>query len=247
MFRTIGMMQPYLFPYLGYFQLIAASDAFVLGDNLQYSKGSWVNRNRVLCQGQPKLFSFGLQKASIETPINERYLSEHFAHESASFLRLLRNAYARAPHRDAVVEQVERILAFAEPNLALFAENSIREICRYLDIRTPIHRASEFDLPPPTDKQDRVVQLMHRLRGDLYLNPIGGMELYSPAHFRRHGLLLRFLKMDDITYPQLGHPFVPALSIIDVLMFNSRQEIQRLLPRFTALEGRETEPEGRVA
>lgn len=237
MLRTVSMMQPYLFPYLGYFQLIARSDAFVLGDDLQYVKSSWINRNRVLANGQPKLITFPLRKANQFAPINQRWLCDEYAHEAQKLLKTLELGYARAPYKTETIALVREILAHPERNLARFIENSIRRICAHLQIVTPIRIGSELGLPARMDKQERVVTIAHKMNAELYINPIGGTELYCPAYFRSHGLALRFLKMDDLSYPQFNHPFVPSLSIIDVLMFNSRNEAQALLKRFSLVEG----------
>ncbi len=237
MLRTVSMMQPYLFPYLGYFQLIARSDVFVLGDDLQYVKGSWINRNRVLAHGQPKLITFPLRKASQFTAINQRWLCDEFPQETQKLLKTLEYVYARAPYKDEVMTLVRQILAHPERNLARFIENSIRRICAYLQIATPIRIGSEMGLPARMDKQERIITIASKTKAELYINPIGGTALYSPAFFRAHGLALRFLRMDDLSYAQLNHPFVPSLSIIDVLMFNSRSEAQALLKRFSLVEG----------
>lgn len=242
MLRTVAMMQPYLFPYLGYFQLIAISDVFVLGDDLQYVKGSWMNRNRVLVNGQPKLITFPLKKGHQAESVNQRWLCDDFEREADALLRMLERCYAKAPQREQVLPLLRDILHYPERNLALFTENSIRRLCAYLDIETPIHCGSSLGLPARMEMQDRVIQICHRMDGELYLNPIGGLELYCPARFRADGLLLRFLRMDDITYAQFKHPFVPSLSIIDVLMFNSRDEIKELLQRFRVVEGQEKRP-----
>lgn len=239
MLRTIGVMQPYLFPYLGYFQLIATTDTFVLCDDLQYVKSSWINRNRVLCDGQPKLISFPLKKASHLGTIRERWLCDTFDKEAATLLRRISHLYTRAPHRDEVLSLLKEIFEHPERNLAAFNENSIRRICQYLGIDTPIRRASTLDLEPDLDMQERVIQTVEKLNGELYINPIGGMELYCPARFRERGLQLRFLQMNEFSYPQFKQPFVPALSIIDVLMFNSREEVRDMLDRFSLLKGKE--------
>lgn len=237
MLRTVSMMQPYLFPYLGYFQLIARSDVFVLGDDLQYVKASWINRNRILVDGQPKLITFPLRKANQFAPINQRWLCEEYAQEAQKILKTLEYNYARAPYKTETIELVRQILAYPERNLARFIEHSIRRICAYLQIATPIRVGSELGMPARMDKQERIVTMAEKLNAKLYINPIGGTALYSPAFLRSHGLMLRFLRMDDLTYPQFDKPFVPSLSIIDVLMFNSRSEAQALLKRFSLVEG----------
>lgn len=237
MFRTAAMMQPYLFPYLGYFQLIAHSDAFVLGDDLQYVRGSWINRNRVLVNGQPKLVTFPLRKGGQFDKINQRWLCDDFPQEAEKLLRTLKLAYARAPYKEETIELVRRILTYPERNLARFAEHSIRAICSFLGIATPILSGSEMGMPTRMDKQERVITIAKKLNAERYINPIGGMTLYCPALFIAHGLSLRFLRMDDISYAQFKQPFVPSLSIIDVLMFNSQTDIQILLKRFSLVEG----------
>src|SRR5690606_3812692 len=95
----------------------------------------------------------------------------------------------------------------------------------------------ELGLPARMDKQERVISIAKKLDADLYINPIGGLTLYCPALFRAHGLALRFLCMDELSYPQFNQPFVPSLSIIDVLMFTSPSEVQALLKRFSLIEG----------
>nr|MBF0681998.1 WbqC family protein [Pseudomonas sp.] len=242
MLRNVAMMQPYLFPYLGYFQLIAHSDAFVLGDDLQYVKASWINRNRVLVNGQPKLITFPLRKGELQDLINQRRLCDDFPREAQKLLRTLELAYARAPYHDDVMPMLREILENPERNLAHFTEQSIRRICAYLQITTPIYVGSELGLPPPVDKQDRVISIAKKLGAEAYINPIGGMALYCPALFRAHGLSLRFLRMDELSYPQFKQPFVPSLSIIDVLMFNSRSDVQALLKHFSLIEGVEPQP-----
>lgn len=237
MLRTAAMMQPYLFPYLGYFQLIACSDAFVLGDDLQYVKGSWINRNRILVNGQPKLVTFSLRNDDPYLSINQRWLSDDFEPNAARLLKTLEYSYARAPFKDETLQLVSQILASPERNLARFAEQSIRALCSHLEIATPIRLGSEMGLPAQMDKQERVVRLAHKLGAEQYINPIGGTALYCPAYFRANGLVLRFLRMDELSYPQLGQPFVPSLSIIDVLMFNGRIGTRALLDRFSLVEG----------
>lgn len=229
MARTIAMMQPYLFPYLGYFQLIKAADVFVLGDDLQFIRAGWVNRNRILCNGQARLITFPLKKDHFELPIMQRQLIEGFADEAARIVNLIRQNYRKAPYFAQVMPLLESLIRFPQLNLALYAEHALRELCAYLQINTPILRGSDLALESCTDKQDRVIRIAQELSATTVLNSIGGLELYDRDHFARNGLLLRFFKMDAIEYPQFAHAFVPNLSIIDVLMFNSVERIQELL------------------
>lgn len=234
--RKAGMMQPYLFPYLGYFQLIAAVDVFVLGDDLQYVKESWINRNRILMGGKDRLISFPLKKHSHLSKINERFFSDDFSGEMERLVRVLSNAYAKAPCYKKVFPFLEEMIRFPEPNLAKYAEYAIRQICNYLDIGTPIVIASQLPVGPVEDKQDRVIKTARLLDANVYVNLSGGKDLYDADYFREHGMRLQFHRMDAITYRQFGQEFVPLLSIIDVLMFNEVPQVQRMLPRYTLEE-----------
>ncbi len=234
--KTIAMMQPYLFPYLGYFQLIAASDLFVLGDDLQFVKEGWVNRNRILSGGEPKFIVFPVKKDSHTLNINQRYLSDNFQNELSRIIKTLYFNYSRAPFRRDVFPWLEGVVRYPQSNLALYAENAILEICAYLRIPTPIVRSSDLNLRLPTDHQDRVIQTMKVLGGNTYINPIGGLSLYCPKHFSNNGIKLCFHRIDSIEYKQLNWPFVANLSIIDVLMFNSVEQIRLMLNGFSLLE-----------
>lgn len=227
--RRIGAMQPYLFPYLGYFQLIAAVDEFVLGDDLQYVKESWINRNRVLINRQEKMITFPLRRSGHLSRINEKFFAEDFPRQRSALLKQLRNAYANAPCFGQAFPLIEELIGHDEMNMARYAEHAIRGICAYLGIATAIRLSSSLELGSFSDRQDRVIATVRRLGGDTYLNPIGGVALYDAGYFSRHGIGLRFHRMDPVVYRQFGNPFVPSLSIIDVMMFNPKPELSRLL------------------
>jgi len=233
MSRTIAMMQPYWFPYLGYFQLIATADAFVLGDDLQYIKDGWINRNRMLAAGQPWMFSLPLKKDVHGLNINQRQLSDDIDQAMGKLLKTFALNYSRAPYKAAVMPLLEKIVLHPERNLARALEFSIRELCAFLYIDTPIHRASDLGISEIQDKQDRVIKTMKTLGGERFLNPIGGLDLYEDSLFQRHGLELRFHRMSALTYAQLKAPFVANLSIVDVLMFNPVEQVRQWLPAFT--------------
>ncbi|MFK3973030.1 WbqC family protein [Pseudomonas sp. NPDC087358] len=227
--KKIAMMQPYLFPYLGYFQLIAAADIFVLSDDLQYIRGGWVNRNRILDNNEARMITFPLKRDRSDLAINQRHLCDNFADEAGRLINVLTHNYSRAPCFAQVMPLLDRLIRFPQHNLALYIEQSVREICAYLHIDTPIHRACDLKMQEPLDKQDRVIQTAKMFEATLYINPIGGTALYDPHYFEQHDLALRFLKMDDIAYRQYRRPFVSHLSIIDVLMFNDVDKMQVLL------------------
>jgi len=234
MFTSIAMMQPYLFPYLGYFQLIAAADVFVLGDDLQYIKSGWVNRNNILVGGQARLLTFPLKRDSFELAINQRETSDNFADEAQRLLNVIRSNYAKAPCFAQVMPMLEALILHPERNLALYIEHSLKQLCSYLGIHTPFYRASDLTLPAPLDKQDRVIRTARQFGARRCINAMGGTSLYDPRHFAEQGLELKFLAMDDgIKYRQFKQPFVGNLSIIDVMMFNDAEALAALLQRYS--------------
>lgn len=238
MTHTVAMMQPYWFPYLGYFQLIAAADVFVLGDDLQYIKDGWINRNRILCNGEPWTFSLPLKKAAHGLAINQRALAGDAEAAMGKLLRTLNLHYARAPYREQVMALLEPLLLHPQANLARYLEHTLRGLCAYLQIETPILVASALPVGAVADKQHRVIRTLECVGGRHYLNPIGGLDLYDLDYFEAAGMSLEFHRMNPVSYPQLREPFVPSLSIIDVLMFNPVERIRAWLPDFTRVPAR---------
>lgn len=227
-------MQPYFFPYIGYFQLIAASDVFVLHDDVQYIMGGWVNRNRILLNGEDRMITFPVQKAAHVLPINARnYVSGNQGLKH--IVNQIKQAYAKAPGYRRVFPMVEELLTFTDRNVARFNENLIRRICDFIAIKTRIITSSSLDKDDSLSGQDRVLNICQRVGGTDYTNPIGGVKLYHQEAFQSSGITLHFLTAQDERYRQHGDTWVPFLSIIDVLMFNSVQEVQRLLKSYRLL------------
>lgn len=231
--KTIAMMQPYLFPYLGYFQLIAAADVFVLGDDLQYMKAGWVNRNRILDNNEPRMVTFPLKRDRFDLGINQRRLCDNFDEEAERLIKLITHCYSKAPCYGKVMPLLQHLIRSPQRNLALYIEHSIKELCHYLDIRTPIYKASDLEMAGSIDKQDRVIKTAKLFGASTCINSVGGTALYDSGYFAQHGLALEFLTMDDIAYPQYRSTFVGNLSIIDVVMFNSVETVRELLPCYS--------------
>ena len=211
-------MQPYFFPYLGYFQLIGAVDTFVVHDRVKYVKKGWINRNRILQNGQDALISLPLRHGSDTLAISEREVAADF--DSAKLVNRITEAYRKAPCFADTMPLVERILLTRESNLFAWLVGSLRAVCDHLGIATPFVPASSLSVDPALKGQDLVLALCRAGGADAYLNPPGGVELYTPDAFRAIGMELCFLRMQPWTYAQFGAPFVPSLSIIDVMMFN---------------------------
>jgi hypothetical protein len=214
-------MQPYFLPYIGYWQLIAAVDAFVVYDNIKYTKKGWINRNRFLMNGADAVFSLPLRKDSDFLDVNQRYLADSYDRED--LLNRFREAYRKAPEFFSVVPLLEQIIRNPAANLFEYILWSIRAVCEFLEIKTPLVVSSTIACDHSLKSAERVQAICKALGADTYVNPIGGLELYSKEDFASHGIDLKFLKALPFQYEQSGNVFVPWLSILDVLMFNSKE------------------------
>jgi len=223
-------MQPYFLPYLGYWQLLAAVDRFVVYDNIQYTKKGWINRNRFLRDGTDAFFTLPLKKASDFLDVAQRSLADDFTPKA--LLNPVAAAYRRAPYFDAVFPVFESIVTAAPRNLFEFLLNSLVVTASYLQITTPIVVSSTVAIDHGLKAEDKVIALCRALGADRYVNFIGGRDLYSADAFAAAGVELSFIQARPIDYPQLGGPFVPALSILDVMMFNSVEAVRRLLGEY---------------
>lgn len=225
--RRTAIMQPYFLPYVGYFQLIDAVDVFVVYDNIKYTKKGWINRNRMLRDGQSATFSLPLKRAPDALDVRDREIAPDF--RGGTFLAQVRGAYRRAPHFEPTYALLERIMATEERNLFWFIERSIRQVCGHLGITTEIRRSSEVPSDGGLRGQDRVLAICEAIGTDLYMNAIGGLELYSPEAFAARGMELRFIRSRPLEYEQSGADFVPHLSILDVLMFNPLPTVREIV------------------
>jgi len=226
--KKIAIMQPYFFPYLGYFSLIKSVDQHVIYDDVQFIKGGWINRNYVLINRQKNLFSIRLRKAGANRLINQIEIIDDFL----KFQKMLRMAYGKAPYKKPVLDLVARICAYPNKNLAAFVGNSLREIVEYLNIRNSLVFSSLIKKGNAQKAQDKVIAICRELQGTIYINSIGGQSLYDGPNFSRHGIELKFIKVRPVTYMQFGKAFVPNLSIIDALMFNSVENVRAMLDAF---------------
>ena len=225
-------MQPYLFPYLGYFQLIKAVDLYIVYDDVQWMKGGWINRNRILESGKPVYVTLPVKKDSVTKHINERYFVENFDVEKKMLLNRINEAYQGAPHFDETIKLLENIFSYTEQNAALFLLNSLQLCCEYMNITTEISLSSQIDKTLSLKAQKRVIDINESVGSTDYINAIGGKELYDTDTFAQHGITLSFIKSIPVEYKQFSDTWVPHLSIIDVLMFNSKKEVNRMLESY---------------
>ena len=228
-------MQPYFLPYIGYFQLIASVDQFIVYDNIKYTKKGWINRNRWLQNGTGATFTLPLVKDSDFLNIDQRSVSADF--EIDTFLSQLRGNYVKAPFFATTYALVEQVLPGENRNLFAVLLHSLHTLCRHLDISTEINVSSALDADHTLKGQDRVLDLCLTKQGTTYINSIGGAELYSAHDFAGAGLNLRFLRSQPLAYKQFGAPFVPWLSIVDVLMFNPLETVRGYLSEYDLING----------
>lgn len=229
----LAIMQPYFLPYLGYFQLMNHVDRFVIYDDVQFVHRGWVNRNQILVNSEPLLFTLPLQKTERETHINQRYISEAWQHQRRKLLATIRNAYSKAPYFREVYPMIEAIFDFKDTRLSSFLMHSLKVIVAYLEIQVDLLYSSDLNIGSEFHGSQRIIQICNLLKAKHYINPIGGVELYQAEDFHDQGLSLHFIKMGDVEYPQFKHRFVGGLSIIDVLMFNSVEELRVLLAQYS--------------
>jgi len=227
----LGIMQPYFLPYIGYFQLINAVDKYVIYDNIEYTKKGWINRNRILMNGKDFLISLPLKKDSDYKTVGERELSSDY--HPKKMLDQIRSSYAKAPYFKEVALLLESILFHDETNLFNYIFHSVKAINNYAGIHTELVVSSTVNIDHQLKSEEKVMAICKALDAGSYYNPIGGVELYSKERFQSSGIDLKFLKSDTIEYKQFKHDFVPWLSMIDVLMFNSREEVSILLNKYT--------------
>lgn len=214
----LGIMQPYFLPYVGYFQLIASVDQFIIYDNIKYTKKGWINRNRMLKNGSAAIFSLPIKKASDFVDVVEREISPEF--NRIKLLNQFMNAYKRAPHFEQTYELIESIVLYNDSNLFSYIHNSILQLCKHLHITTEILISSEVAIDHTLKSEDKVLALCNATGADIYINSTGGTELYLRKNFNTQGIDLRFIQSKPFEYQQFDSIFIPCLSIIDVLMFN---------------------------
>lgn len=230
----LGIMQPYFFAYIGYWQLINSVDKFVLYDDVNFIKGGWINRNRVLMNGNYQMINIQMEGGSSNKLINEIGVSQNQIYKR-KILKTLEYCYSKAPYFDIVFPLIEDIISQNEKNLSKYLTYLIFRICDYLCIDTELLISSSMIKNNHLKGEDKVIDICKLLKAEKYYNSIGGKELYSYKNFESEGIKLRFLNTTIIEYNQLDDKFVSNLSIIDVMMFNSIEEIKKMLNLYTLL------------
>ena len=217
--KTVAIMQPYFLPYIGYWQLLDAVDVFVIYVDIQYTKKSWINRNRFLNNNKDEYFTIPIKKDSDYLDIDKRVIADSFDKDKQKLLRKFESAYRKSPYFQDGMELLNECFGDEQKNLFEFIYHSIRKIIEKLNIDTKIIVSSTLKT---NDRKgaDRVIATCKLLGASEYINPIGGMTLYDKDVFSKANIKLHFQNVNEVQYKQFDNKFIPSLSIIDTIMFN---------------------------
>ena len=226
----LAIMQPYFLPYIGYFQLMAAVDKFILYDDVHFIKGGWINRNRILLDGRSHLFTVPLSGASPNRLINRIELVAAGGWRT-KLIRTIEQAYRLAPQFQQVIPLIRDVVLFPERKLAGYLSHGLARIKTYLDIPAELVPTSSVYHNSELNGQDRILDICRQVGATVYINAKGGRELYDAESFRANKVALQFLESATISYDQRRPEFHPSLSIVDVLMFNPQPVVKDYLSR----------------
>jgi hypothetical protein len=223
-------MQPYIFPYIGYFQLIYAVEKFVIYDDVTFIKQGWINRNCILVKGEPLIYSVPVSKASQHTLIRDVKI-DHVSYDQwrAKFYKTLEQYYRKAPQFEIILQLIKNVFDGEEQFISRIATSSIKAVCTYLSISTELVETAVCYQNSHLKAEDRIIDICRQENKQIYVNAAGGRHLYTHEKFNQNGIGLKFIKCKDISYQQFDYPFILSLSIIDVLMFNKIETIQTML------------------
>ena len=224
----VSIMQPYLFPWIGYFQLLAQADVFVLYDDACYIKQGYINRNTLLAAGQAQRFTLPVPGASSNKRIGELA----FDTQVEKLLKTLRQSYRHAPAYSDVMPLIEDVLLHQDRDITACCQRGMENILAYLCLTRRLIRSSELDYDRTENAENKVIGMCNALGGDIYVNSTGGRHLYSAAAFAAQGIALRFLQANNVAYDQGTPEFVPNLSIIDVLMYCTPDAVRQALDHY---------------
>jgi len=225
-------MQPYLFPYLGYFQLIHAVDKFVLLDDVNFINKGWINRNRILVNGKEYTFTVSLVDASQNKLIKDIDIVSDDKWKG-KFLKTVEMSYKKAPFAADVYPKIERVINSEFRKISEVIAYSLDVVMEYIGIETELVRTSSVYDRTHLKGEQRILAICEAEKASRYINLIGGKELYSQDTFKAAGIELRFLRSSLPEYDQKVPTFMPGLSIIDIMMFNSPLKIREMLDKYT--------------
>lgn len=214
----LAIMQPYFFPYLGYFQLINMVDKFIIYDDVNWINRGWINRNYALSNGKKVLITLNCKETSQNKKINSIKVGDN----QGKLLKTISRNYRKTPFYSSVFPLIEQVITESDGALiSEVASNAIFLISEYLKLKTVFETSSGYYADSISLKREkRLIDICLKNQADTYVNAIGGMQLYSKEQFEKFGIALKFIRSKAVSYNQFNHEFIPWLSIIDVMMFN---------------------------
>lgn len=224
----LAIMQPYLFPYIGYFQLVAAVDKFVFYDDVNFIKNGWINRNRLFLAGEVRYITVPLAGASPFLKINQIEVQNNGLWQK-KMLESLRHSYSKAPNFSVINELISEVLFSGKTCIGDIAADSVLMVSKYLGLATNFSNSSSCYENEDLHGSERVIDICKKERAEEYFNLPGGRELYKRELFEKDNIDLLFITPNLERYQQLGKEFHPGLSIIDVLMFNDPAKVRAML------------------
>lgn len=227
----VGIMQPYFMPYIGYFQLMAAVDVYVIFDDVNYIKRGWSARNNIIVNGQKHLFNISVKGGSQNNLYNQVVVTDDFK----KFRKTLEMNYRKAPFFKETIKILDKVFCYDNRRFNYFMKNSYEQILQYIGIEKRFLLSSELANDKQLKGMDKILNICETLEADEYYNAIGGIGLYSKSEFNKKGISLKYVKSDLQPYHQFSKEFIPALSIIDVLMMNSIPAVNKMLSCYQLL------------
>ena len=224
----LAIMQPYFFPYIGYFQLMNVVDKFVVYDDVNFINRGWINRNQILVNGKEHMFTVPLKNASQNNMIKDIELAVDEMWKR-KFLKTLEHAYKKAPLFNETFALVKEVVDTKSSFLREWHLKSFTLIKNYLGINTTLVETSTKYNNRNLKGQERILDICIEEYADQYINLIGGLNLYNKQLFLNNGIKLNFLETQELNYNQFSSEFIPWLSIIDVMMFSTLDKINNNL------------------
>ena len=229
-------MQPYFFPYIGYWQLIHAVERFVIYDDVNFIVRGWVNRNRILINGSPTYITVPLHQATQNKKICEIDLHSPPGWRD-KLIRMVEITYRKAPHFSEVFPVVEKIIRHETSSLTDYLVHQLHSLSLFMGIKTEFVVSSRCYKNDYLSGQERILDICKRADADVYVNPQGGQQMYDWKSFKNAGVDLRFIIMRPIPYKQRAAGFIQNLSIIDSLMEVGPMEIKQHLDAYDLKKG----------
>lgn len=223
-----GIMQPYLFPYLGYYQLVNSVDKFVFYDDVAYIKSGYINRNSILVDSKAQRFTVPV----IGSSQNKLICDLNFDINVRKTLKTIAQTYQSAPFFSDIYPIIESVFLDNNRNVAHVSSRSISTVFDFLGIDKDFYFSSELDYDRKASREDKLIAISKLVSCNEYINGPGGRKIYDKIYFSEKGVELSFIDIKVYSYYQNGYTFIPHLSMVDVLMWNNKCDVLKLLDQY---------------